>query len=892
MDAHSRSRDGLGKALVDAGWDGTGFQSDQALNDLLTDAAQGPEAQADLTTLRRNLFANLENFGESKESLADVATDVGIAIAAIAGSVVTAGGSLSLLAKASIAGTMAAAFKVSGKAAVMGSDYDWTAGQVASDGGRGFVYGFTAFIGPTEIGKLLGVGSNVGTAASNSAIKQMVLLAQQGGSQLIKEGSEEVIEQGFITMMRQAILSGSMRVPFDSVNALASQVATKGNEEAVKMVLQISLAKAVEQQAANTAVNLATEYGVTAASGALGGGSAGFVNGVSRWDSSKPIDENLEQVAGTTATSAAIGAVSATAFKVGYHGVESAVNYVMPKAPPSPDQYLVDNVSRLGRFNIGESELALGASKNAPAEVMAVKLEQAVQVLDDAGNVKMQGIAGDWMVISARGQKSFVPDDIFRKYFSAADEIGSTEIMRGVQPVALASGGIEQAVVSQIVPEARQFVSDNVDRIGKFTKRPVQLKAVQTHEATTINTLEGPVKAEPGDWIMTGVKGEQWPVKPDYFATAYDPVLGAENIFQKKPLEVMAVQIDRSMQILDDAGKVKFQGKPGDWMIVGKEGPKYFVDDEIFRQTHLASDAIGQTEMTAVRTAGSTAAANAADRSPVPGGGTAERRIISQVVPEARQFVTDNVDRVGKFTKRPVQLKAVQTHEAMTVNTLEGPVKAEPGDWIMTGVKGENWPVKPDYFATAYDPVPGAENIFQKKPLEVMAVQINRSLEILDDAGKVKFQGKAGDWMVVGKEGPKYFVDDEIFRQTHSASDSIAEVGLEVKLPTPIINEAADQVADKVLDEVARANQLPARTGQTLIEALKSEAGPHDYIVHGVFELKNAQEIRELALHYYAVAPNLAYRNLNFALWSERIYPGTAEYWQTAMEELQRMHNQ
>ena len=32
-----------------------------------------------------------------------------------------------------------------------------------------------------------------------------------------------------------------------------------------------------------------------------------------------------------------------------------------------------------------------------------------------------------------------------------------------------------------------------------------------------IQTLEGPLRAAPGDWIITGIRGEQYPCKPDVF---------------------------------------------------------------------------------------------------------------------------------------------------------------------------------------------------------------------------------------------------------------------------------------------------------------------------------------------------------------------------------------
>ena len=38
-----------------------------------------------------------------------------------------------------------------------------------------------------------------------------------------------------------------------------------------------------------------------------------------------------------------------------------------------------------------------------------------------------------------------------------------------------------------------------------------------------IPTLEGDHLAEPGDWIIKGVKGEFYPCKPDIFAATYDP---------------------------------------------------------------------------------------------------------------------------------------------------------------------------------------------------------------------------------------------------------------------------------------------------------------------------------------------------------------------------------
>lgn len=42
----------------------------------------------------------------------------------------------------------------------------------------------------------------------------------------------------------------------------------------------------------------------------------------------------------------------------------------------------------------------------------------------------------------------------------------------------------------------------------------------------------------------------------------------------------------------------------------------------------------------------------------------------------------------------------------IVINTLEGPMRLNPQDWAIKGVKGEFYPVKPDIFAATYDEEP------------------------------------------------------------------------------------------------------------------------------------------------------------------------------------------
>lgn len=80
----------------------------------------------------------------------------------------------------------------------------------------------------------------------------------------------------------------------------------------------------------------------------------------------------------------------------------------------------------------------------------------------------------------------------------------------------------------------------------KFRKKPVVIEAVHFTDSLTpaelfdflgnfdhvdvsrehilIRTLEGVMRADPGDWIIKGVKGEFYPCKPDIFKATYELV--------------------------------------------------------------------------------------------------------------------------------------------------------------------------------------------------------------------------------------------------------------------------------------------------------------------------------------------------------------------------------
>ncbi len=60
--------------------------------------------------------------------------------------------------------------------------------------------------------------------------------------------------------------------------------------------------------------------------------------------------------------------------------------------------------------------------------------------------------------------------------------------------------------------------------IRKYRKKPVVVEAYRTEETAVTHTLEGDLTAQPGDYIITGVAGEQYPCRADIFEATYEEV--------------------------------------------------------------------------------------------------------------------------------------------------------------------------------------------------------------------------------------------------------------------------------------------------------------------------------------------------------------------------------
>lgn len=75
------------------------------------------------------------------------------------------------------------------------------------------------------------------------------------------------------------------------------------------------------------------------------------------------------------------------------------------------------------------------------------------------------------------------------------------------------------------------------------------------------------------------------------------------------------------------------------------------------------------------------------------------------VVIEAEQFTLKNKDRAFHF----ITCNCAASWDAIgnptiQIQTIEGVMTAQLGDWIIKGIKGEFYPCKPDIFEATYEP--------------------------------------------------------------------------------------------------------------------------------------------------------------------------------------------
>lgn len=98
-----------------------------------------------------------------------------------------------------------------------------------------------------------------------------------------------------------------------------------------------------------------------------------------------------------------------------------------------------------------------------------------------------------------------------------------------------------------------------------------------------------------GDAIVTGVRGEEWPVQRARFEQTYEPVdtglaVGCDGEYRRKVSSVLAFQTTSPMSLSLSHSRGSLSAQAGDWIVTDTDGGQWVVADGIFQDTYEAGD--------------------------------------------------------------------------------------------------------------------------------------------------------------------------------------------------------------------------------------------------------------------------------------------------------------
>jgi hypothetical protein len=137
---------------------------------------------------------------------------------------------------------------------------------------------------------------------------------------------------------------------------------------------------------------------------------------------------------------------------------------------------------------------------------------------------------------------------------------------------------------------------------------------------------------------------------------------------------------------------------------------------------------------------------------------------------EASEGITDDWFRTGSFEtfKHPTPIRYKTAIASGTIDTLEGPVDYQAGHKIITGPKGEQYPVDAKKFADYYD---------DHKDGTASPKKIHKHAKLADHDGVVKaswgnLNYRAGEDYIVRHGADDYgVVKKDIFKQTYDTTN-------------------------------------------------------------------------------------------------------------------------
>ena len=124
----------------------------------------------------------------------------------------------------------------------------------------------------------------------------------------------------------------------------------------------------------------------------------------------------------------------------------------------------------------------------------------------------------------------------------------------------------------------------------RVRKRSVVMDVVFASTNGATATREGMVQHAAGDAILTGVEGETWPIRRPVFLATYEAIAptqpGEPGRYVKRPVEVLALELQKPATVAVGWQRDPLVGGPGDWLVQYGLGEHGIVSCSVFAATY------------------------------------------------------------------------------------------------------------------------------------------------------------------------------------------------------------------------------------------------------------------------------------------------------------------
>jgi hypothetical protein len=120
----------------------------------------------------------------------------------------------------------------------------------------------------------------------------------------------------------------------------------------------------------------------------------------------------------------------------------------------------------------------------------------------------------------------------------------------------------------------------------KVRSLPIRRQVKFAFKEGVCATIEGPVRYQKGDALVTGENQESWPISFDRFSKTYKPIglhaMGQDGEYCKIPKQAIALRLSTSRTIALSEGRGALTGKAGDWLVDYGDGDLSIVAADLF----------------------------------------------------------------------------------------------------------------------------------------------------------------------------------------------------------------------------------------------------------------------------------------------------------------------